>query len=312
MQLVGFHQPGKPDVLEVIDIPAPSPDEGEVRIRVHAASVNPTDTLLRSGKRVRGGDEDHEVRVPGMDAAGVLEEIGVGVETDLRVGDRVMAVVVPSGSHGAYAEHIVVPVESVALAPRGSDHLQAATLPMNGLTARLALDTLGLEKGSVIAVTGAAGTMGGCAVQLAKMDGFTVIADAKESDEARVTELGADLVLSRGEDFPKLIQERYPGGVDGVIDGALMLDRIAPAVCDGGTVITVRGYDEPGERGVNFTPIWVVDYSREHGELDELRQHVEDGALTLQVAETVSKDKAPEAHRRQEEGGVRGRLVLEF
>lgn len=308
MQAVGFHQPGEPEVLEVVDLPTPSPGTGEVLIRVHAASVNPTDTMLR----VRGRKDEPELRVPGMDAAGVVEEFGDGVETDLRVGDPVMAVVAPTGAHGAYAELIAMPIESVARAPRGFDHQQAATLPMNGLTARLALDTLGLEKGSVLAVTGAAGTMGGYAVQLAKKDGLTVIADAKEADEDRVIGFGADLVLSRGDDFPQLIRERYPEGVDGVIDGALMHEKIAPAVCDGGTVITVRGYEEPGERGITFTPIWVVDYAREHEKLDELRQAAENGTVTLQVAETYSKDQAPAAHRRLEAGRVRGRLVLTF
>lgn len=312
MQAVGFHQPGGPEALEVIDLPTPSPGAGEALIRVHAASVNPTDTMLRSGTRGRRTEGESQVRVPGMDASGVLEEFGDGVETDLAVGDHVMAVVTPTGAHGAYSEHIVVPIESVARAPHGFDHQEAATLPMNGLIARLALDTLGLEEGSVLAVTGAAGTMGGYAVQLAKKDGLTVIADAKDSDEERVTGLGADLVLRRGDDFPQLIRERYPDGVAGVIDGALMLEKIAPAVRDGGTVITVRGYDEAVERGVTFTPIWVVDYAREHGRLDKLRQLAEDGTVTLQVAETFSKDQAPAAHRRLEAGGVRGRLVLEF
>lgn len=312
MRVVGFHQPGEPEVLEVIDLPDPSPSEGEVRIRVHAASVNPTDTSLRSGKSIGSSDEEPGVHVPGMDAAGVLEEIGDGVETDLSVGDHVMAIVTPSGTHGAYSEHIVVPIESVALAPRGFNHVQAATLPMNGLTARLALDTLALEAGSVLAVTGAAGTMGGYAIQLAKKDGLTVVADAKEDDEERVAGLGADLVLRRGDEFPRLLQEQYPDGVNGVIDGALMLEKIVPAVRDGGTIITVRGHDEPAERDITFKPIWVADYSRAPGKLDALRQHAEDGTVTLQVADTFPRDQAPEAHRRQEAGGVRGRLVLEF
>src|SRR5699024_2222353 len=81
-------------------------------------------------------------------------------DTDLQVGDNVMAFVVPSGSHGAYAERIVVPADSVARIPAGSTLVEAATLPMNGLTARLALDTLNLPAGATIAVTGSAGRAG--------------------------------------------------------------------------------------------------------------------------------------------------------
>jgi NADPH:quinone reductase-like Zn-dependent oxidoreductase len=80
-----------------------------------------------------------------MDAAGVLDDIGDHVETDLRVGDHVMAIVLPSSSHGAYSEQIVVPAESVARVPAGVSDAEGSTLPMNGLTARLALDVLALR-----------------------------------------------------------------------------------------------------------------------------------------------------------------------
>jgi NADPH2:quinone reductase len=87
---------------------------------------------------------------------------------------------------------------------------------------------------------------------------------------------------------------------------------LAPAVKDGGTVVTVRGYEETGERGVRFQPIWVREYARQSDKLDRLRRQVEDGQLTLRVADVLDKEDAPEAHRRLEAGGVRGRLVLAF
>jgi NADPH2:quinone reductase len=96
-------------VLRVLDLPEPEAGPGELRIRVHAAAVNPTDTLLRSGARPERVKDVPPPYVPGMDAAGVLEQIGEGVSTDLRVGEHVMAIVLPSGAHGAYAEWIVVP-----------------------------------------------------------------------------------------------------------------------------------------------------------------------------------------------------------
>lgn len=310
MRAIGVHETGTPEALQTVDLPQPTPGEGELRIRVQAAAVNPTDTLLRSGLRDLSGQP--RPLVPGMDAAGVLEEIGPGTVTDLRVGDAVMGIVVPHGTHGAYAEQLVLPAESVTAAPRGSSPAEASTLPMNGLTARLALDTLGLPAGSVLAVTGAAGAMGGYAVQLAKADGLTVIADAAEKDRDLVSALGADAVLPRGEEFAAHVRERFPDGVDGAVDGAMLHAAVVPAVRPGGTVVTIRGYDEPGEGGVGFTPIRVVDYARRWQKLDALRQQAEDGVVSLRVAASLPAEQAPEAHRRLEAGGVRGRLVLTF
>ena len=295
-----------------MELPDPKAGPGEVVIRVHAATVNPTDTYLRNGARADRLRVDPPPYVPGLDAAGVLEEIGEGVQTDLRVGEHVMAIVVPKGSRGAYSEQIVVPAGSVARVPAGSSDVEASTLPMNGLTARLALDVLGLQTGQTLAVTGAAGAFGGYMVQLAKAEGLTVVADASEADEPLVRSLGADVVLRRGDDFAAQVREALPEGVDGAADGALLHDLLAPAVKDGGTVITVRGYDRPGERGVTFHPILVSSYSREGAKLDQLRQLAEDGKVSLRVAGTFAKEDAADAHRRLEAGGVRGRLVIEF
>jgi len=313
MKAVGVIEYGGPEALQVVDLPDPAIEPGKVRIRVHAAAVSPTDTMVRNGVRAEqqkaSGPPPY---VPGMDAAGVLEEIGDGVETDLRVGDHVMAIVGPVGSHGAYSEQIVVPVESVARVPRGATDVEACTLPMNGLTARLALDTLGLEPGSTLAVTGAAGAFGGYVVQLARVDGLTVVADASEADEQLVRDLGADVALPRGEKFAQEVRERFPGGVDAAADGALLNGLVATAVRDGGTVATVRGYDQAGDRGVSFKPVFVRSYLKAGDKLDRLRQLVEEGKVTLRVAGTVPKERASEAHRRLEAGGTRGRMVIEL
>src|SRR5690606_27038244 len=99
MRAIAFTHPGDPDVLEVTELPDPVPGPGEVLIRVRAAAVSPTDTMRRSGLR---RSEESGPYVVGMDAAGVVEARGEGTATDLRVGDEVMAFVIPKGSHGAY------------------------------------------------------------------------------------------------------------------------------------------------------------------------------------------------------------------
>jgi NADPH:quinone reductase len=313
MKVVGVIEFGGPEALQVVDLPDPEVGPGQVRIRVHAVAVSPTDTYVRNGDRAEAQKASGPPPyVPGMDAAGVLEEIGSGVRTDLRVGDHVMAIVLPDGSHGAYCEQLVVPVESVARVPAGATDVEACTLPMNGLTAQLALDVLDLEPGGTLAVTGSAGAFGGYVVQLAKVSGLTVAADALEADQQLVEGLGADVVLPRGEAFPALVRARFADGVDGAADGALLDGPVAAAVRDGGTVVTVRGYRQPGERGVVFHPIRVRDYARAADKLDRLRQLAEAGKVSLRVAGTVPKEQAAEAHRRLEAGGTRGRMVIEF
>ena len=93
------------------------PRPGQVRIRVHSATVNPTDVMVRNGMRAEQQKADPPPYVPGMEAAGIVDEVGSGVPDRLKVGDAVMAIVVPKGSHGAYREQIVLDALSVVRAP---------------------------------------------------------------------------------------------------------------------------------------------------------------------------------------------------
>ncbi len=312
MKAIGVTEFGGPAALHVVELAEPEAGPGEVRIRVHAATVNPTDTVLRSGARARALADVPPPHVPGMDVAGVLEQIGPGAPTDLQVGDHVMAIVVPHGSHGGYSERVVVPAESVARAPAGATYAEASTLPMNGLTTVQALDLLGLEPGQILAVTGAAGAVGGYAVQLGKAGGLRVIADAAPADEQLVKDLGADVVVGRGPEFAERVREAVPRGADGLIDAALLNELVVPAVRDGGRIATVRGFRGDEERGITFHPVTVRSYAREQGKLDDLRRMAETGQVTLRVAGTLPAEHAAEAHRTLEAGGTRGRLVLEF
>jgi NADPH:quinone reductase len=312
MRAVGVTEFGAPEVLHIVELPDPQAGPGELRIRVHAAAVNPTDTGLRGGRRASQLKDIPPPYVPGMDAAGELDQIGPGVSTDLHVGDRVMAIVVPHGSHGGYSELLVVPAESAARVPAGASDAEAATLPMNGLTTRQALDMLDLAPGQTLAVTGAAGAVGGYAIELGKAGGLRVIADASPQDEELVRKLGADVVVRRGPDFAARVREVAPEGADGVVDAALLDELAVPAVRDGGGIATLRGFTSKPERGITFHPVVVRNYAREHAKLDGLRQQVEDGEVTLRVAKTLPAERAAEAHRTLEAGGTRGRIILEF
>ena len=118
MRAVGLFTHGGPEVLQLVELPEVHADRGQVRIRVHAATVNPTDVGVRNGARAEQQKADPPPYVPGMEAAGIVDEVGSGVPDRLKVGDAVMAIVVPKGSHGAYREQIVLDVRSVVRAPR--------------------------------------------------------------------------------------------------------------------------------------------------------------------------------------------------
>jgi NADPH:quinone reductase-like Zn-dependent oxidoreductase len=312
MRAVGVTEFGGPEALHVVEVPEEHAGPGQVRVRVTAATVNPTDTHAVAGAYAGRDPVKQPPWVPGMDVAGVLDELGEGVGTGLSVGDHVMGVVVPSGAHGGYRESIVLPAGSVVRVPAGASDVEAATLPMNGLTARLALDLMALRPGQVVAVTGAAGAFGGYVVQLAKADGLTVVADASEADEQLVRDLGADVVVRRGDDVAARIRERFPDGVDGLADGAVQDALVLDAVREGGRVTTVRGYRGDGRPGVEVLPVLVRRVAEDRESLDGLRELAEKGAVTLRVARTFPAEEAAEAHRVLARGGVRGRLVLTF
>lgn len=310
MKAIGITEYGGPEALELLDLPEPQAGDGEVRIRVHAAAVNPTDTLIRSGTRRQAGIA--APYVPGMDAAGIIDQVGPGVDTRLAVGMPVVTIVVPSGTHGAYAEKIVVPAASVVPAPRGADLVEASTLLMNAMTARLAVDALELSAGDVAAVTGAAGAFGGYAIQLAKADGLRVIADSKPEDKALVTTFGADEVVERGPDVAARIRAVVPAGVPGLADGALLNGLAVPAIADGGRLVTVREWEGPAERGIIIRSVRVRHSATDTQGLERLVRQAELGVLTLRVAQVLPATAAAQAHRLLEAGGIRGRLVLDF
>ncbi|WP_063002683.1 quinone oxidoreductase family protein [Nocardia mikamii] len=311
MKAVGVTEFGGPEVLRILELPVPEPGPGEILIRVHAASVNPVDALVRQGKEFVF--DANPPYVPGMDAAGVVERIGNEVNTGVRPGDRVMAIAVVSGTHGAYAEYLVVPAESAVAIPAGCTDAEAATLPMCGLTARMGLDALALERGATVAVTGAAGAVGGYAVQLAKADGLRVIADATDADQQLVRDLGADIVVPRGRRFGDHVRRHIAAGAHGLFDAAGIADTASAAVRDNGVVASsVPDAHAPDERGLVSHNLFVPDYAREHAELDRLRRQVDEGRITLRVARRLPYGRASEAHRLLDAGGIRGRIVLTF
>lgn len=285
---------GGPEAVQIVEAEVPEPGARQVRIKVAAAALNPVDAGVRGGFFGGAGKQIGF----GWDVAGTVD--ATGVATAWSVGDEVVALdpgmVRPLGTH---AEYVVVDTDAVAKAPAGVDAVHASTLPLNGLTAEQALGLLELTEGQSLLVTGAAGAVGGFAIELAARRGVSVTALARQDDEELVRSLGAAHFASGTVEA---------GAFDAVLDAANLGEAALEWVRDGGAYVGVRPGGHPESvRGVRTTAVAVT---ADGARLAELAALVEEGALTLRVAETYALDDAAKAHARLEEGGVRGRLVL--
>jgi NADPH:quinone reductase-like Zn-dependent oxidoreductase len=305
---VAIPETGAPDVLTVIERPDRAPGPGEVRIRVRYAAVNPTDI----GVCRNGSDQLPPPWVPGMDAAGEIELVGEGVSR-LTVGERVMAVCTPHRADGgAQSERLVVAAASVVPIPANATLAAAATLPMNGMTAILGLEMLGICAGDTIAVSGGAGLLASYVIPLAKDRGCDVIADARPEEYDLVHGYGADVVVSRSDDFAAAVREIEPEGVAGVFDTAVLDGDALGAIRDGGGLAVVRLWNGPGERGIAIHRPWVRTVVERTEWLDQLRDFAGDGRIQLRPLDAFAPTDAAEAYRRMDAGGLRGRLLIAF
>jgi NADPH:quinone reductase len=301
---------GGPEVIELADVPVPEPGPGQVRIRVQAATVNPVDIATRAGWLAEAGlmVADGDIGL-GWDLAGVVDALGPGVER-FAVGDSVIGLRdLLSAPIGAQAECVVLDADAVARAPRNVSPAEASTLPLNGLTAAQALDLLALEAGQWLLVTGAAGVLGGFALELAALRGLRTIAVAAPEDEELVRRLGADEFIARTEKLGAAVRRVVPGGADASLDAAVIGVAALDAVRNGGAFVAVAaGAAPPPLRGTRVHNVWIRSDQARLGELAAL---TDAGRLTLRVAATHPLEGVAAAQKRLAAGGVRGRIVLQ-
>ncbi|MGY0024718.1 NADP-dependent oxidoreductase [Streptomyces sp. YJ-C3] len=286
---------GGPEAVEIADVERPEPAAGQIRIKVAAAALNPVDAGVRAGAFGGAGQQ----LGLGWDVAGTVD--AADAATGRHPGDQVVAllhgIAKPLGTH---ADYVVVDASATAPAPTSVDLPHAATLPLNTLTAAQALDRLALKEGQSLLVTGAAGALGGYAIQLAAHQGIQVTAYAGEADEALTRTLGATGFVPRGQ--------TPPTPFDAVLDAAVLGTEALAWVRDGGAYIGVIPGTAPApERGVRTA---AVEVAADGKRLAELVRLTDEGVLTPRIAETYPLTDAPKAHARLAEGGVRGRLVL--
>lgn len=238
MRAIQYHKHGGSEVLQLETLDQPSPGPGEVLISVRATSVNGIDVRRRSGRL----PESELPKIPGVDAAGVIEAVGDAVTT-FNVGDRVFGV--SYGHGGTYAEYITLPVENIDHLPASVSFIDGAATAHVGMTAwRAILDHGDLGLADTCLIHGAAGGVGHLAVRLAEESGATVVATAgAEETIQRVSEFGADHVLDfRRDDLAEAITE-VAGGVDVILDPHLShyLELDVEVAAHDGRIVSIAG-----------------------------------------------------------------------
>ena len=297
MRALQYSSYGGPEVLGVAEVPEVHPARGQIRIRVSASSVNPLDWKLRAGYLAGGQSLDAPAGL-GVDAAGVVDELGEGV-TDVAVGDDVFGL----GSN-TNAEYAIL--EAYAAKPASVDWAVAAAAGVAAETSIRAFDLVGVANGTTLLVDGGAGGVGAVAVQIALARGATVIASAGPGNQDYLREIGATPVLY-GDGLAERVRALAPAGVDAVFDvaGKTPLTELIGLVPRASQVVSIANFNV-GDTGVQLTS---GRSPRASQALTETAAMLEENKLVIKV-QTFPLDRAAEAHEISQNGHIRGKLVL--
>jgi len=306
MHAVRIHSFGDADVLKVEDIPTPEPAENEIVVRVMAASVNPVDYKIRSGK-YPAVKQDQLPKVLGRDMSGVVERTGTKVRK-FKKGDAIYAML--GQSVGGYAQYTLVTEDEAAKKPLQLDFVQAAAVPLAALTAWQGLfDHGGLKAGQRVLIHGGAGGVGHFAIQFAKAVGAWVAATVSAADIALARTLGADQPIDyKAEKFEQVVRD-----IDLVFDliGGDTQTRSFAVLKDGGTLISTLQKPDAAQlarrhaRGTNYlaTP-------NAH-ELETIARLIDDGKVKVVVDATYPLEEAARAQAHLEHDHIAGKVVLQ-
>jgi NADPH:quinone reductase-like Zn-dependent oxidoreductase len=305
MKAVLMYQTGDVDVMRYEDVPKPEAQAGEVLVKVFAAGINPVDWKTRAGKGINGLLGDPYPMIPGWDVSGVVEAVGEGV-SHFKGGDEVFGMVRFPKVGSAYAQYVASPESDLAIKPHNVDHVQAAAVPLAGLTAWQGLIELAdIQAGERVMVTAAAGGVGHLAVQIAKWKGANVIGTVSPGGKELAESLGADELI----DYTSQPFESATAPVDVVFDtvGGETLQRAPKAVKPGGRLVTIAG--RPEERNDIKVYSFLVRPDASH--LKEIATLMAAGHLKCVVAKAFPLSEVQAAHEMGEAGHLRGKIVLE-
>lgn len=305
MKAIQIHNHGGPEVLQYEDVPRPEIKDDEVLIKVHAAGINPVDWKIREGYMK---EMFTLPLIPGWDVAGVVEAKGPAV-ANLEIGDSVYSR--PEIlRNGAYAEYIAVKASEVALKPESIDYIQAAAVPLAGLTAWQSIFDLGhLKAGQKILIHAAAGGVGHFAVQFARWAGSHVIGTASARNHDFLKSIGAHETI----DYNTTAFEDAVHDVDVVLDtmSGDVWQRSWKVLKKGGILVsTLRGPEAGGADALNKLCAHVF-VQPDAGQLGEIAVLIDSGQVRPEIARTYPLQDVAEAHRASESGHTRGKIILD-
>ena len=297
----------------VRDLPVPEPGEGQLRLRVASAGLNPFDVAVAQGY-LKDQMEHRFPLVPGMDASGTVDALGVGVEGHT-VAEEVFGSVGKSYlGEGTLAEFVTVSGGTVARKPPSFGHTVAAAIPTAGVTALNMADALDLSQGQTVIAVGATGGVGSYFVQLATRRGARVVAVCRGENADYARSLGAvDVIDYEAGDVVDAIRSRYPDGIDAVADmhgDAERLARLSQHVPSGGHVASIVGAadtDSLAARGIEATNVagQVTTAS-----LEALAGMLEAGEIVAPEIREYPLEEAGDALATVATGHVRGKVVV--
>jgi NADPH:quinone reductase-like Zn-dependent oxidoreductase len=300
-----IHAYGGSEVLKLDEIPLPIPSTNQLLIQVKAAGVNGLDWKIREGF-VRDAFQLDFPAVLGIELAGVVMETGSGASR-LKVGDRVMGAL--SGL-GAYADFVAVDEVKMSLTPESLTDVAAAALPVASLTAWRSIRADGeIKPGQRILIHGAAGGVGGFAVQFAKAAGATVFATASSASREHVLSLGADIVIDRSaERFENRVSD-----VNMVLDlvGGETLDRSWQVLAPDGVIISTAAPDVAARAITGRRGRWFMMQS-DAPRLRAIADSVASGTVRSTIAEVTGFAGLAAAIDRNQRGHAPGKMVLDL
>ena len=307
MNAITLNEAGTPPALRD-DLPAPTPGPREVLVRVQASSVNPVDNSIAAGMLAQMGVEYEYPVTLGRDYAGVVEQVGADV-TEYAAGDEVFGFLLhanPTARDGSWTELLTVSTDaSIARRPVNVDVAAAGAAPLAAITAVTAVDALDLSQGDTVLIVGATGGVGSFATQLAAQAGATVLAPALPEDEEYLRGLGVTDVLPREGDVVAAVRERFPDGVDALLD---LVNYTAgthdAALKDGARVASPTG--AAGE-GRDRTMVMAQPTTTN---LDRVAQLLDSGALKVPVQDTYPLERATEALQALATSHTQGKLAI--